>query len=185
MPRPIMTFDTCLTGELRVRCDPEAVRTSARRRVGPIHCAMARNDTDLQNGNEPLSSWRTWLIGAALALIAIARWNLLVAWALAVLGIYLSGAVWRVRRRRRAQREIRAALEQAGYETLHMQHRYWRTGPFSTWKTTSHSFVFRTLVRQAGGVPCILWAKWGRDWFGCPDKLEIRSETKSGEPSSC
>ncbi len=137
----------------------------------------------MHNSKKPLSFGQAWLIGAVVLYIAIARWNLLVAWGLAVLGIYLSGAVWRARRQRRAHGEIRAALEQAGYQTLHMKHRYWRTGPFSTWTTTSHNFVFRILVREAGGGQRIVWAKWGRDWFGCPDKLEIRSETEAGEPS--
>jgi hypothetical protein len=144
---------------------------------------MAGNDTATQNWKQPMTSWRAWLIGAAMLLIAIARWNLLVAWGLAVLGVYISGTVWRIRRQRQAQRDIRAALEQAGYETLQMRHRYWRTGPFSTWTTTSHNFVFRILVRQGGGQR-IVWAKWGRNWFGCPDRLEIRSETQAGEPST-
>jgi len=149
----------------------------------PAQAEMAGNDTATQNWKQPMTSWRAWLIGAAILLIAIARWNLLVAWGLAVLGVYISGTVWRIRRQRQAQREIRAALEQAGYETLQMRHRYWRTGPFSTWTTTSHNFVFRILVRQ-GGAQRIVWAKWGRNWFGCPDRLEIRSETQAGEPST-
>jgi hypothetical protein len=124
-----------------------------------------------------MTSWRAWLIAAAILFVAIARWNLLVAWGFTVLAIYISGVVWRIRRQRRAEREIRAALQQAGYEILQMKHRYWRTGPFSTWITTSHNFVFRILVRQSGSAQRIVWAKWGRHWFGEPDRLELTWDT--------
>jgi hypothetical protein len=126
---------------------------------------------------------RAWFLVAAVVFIAIAvlitiaRWNLFVAFALNwVGGIFVYGVVWRLVRRRRAEREIRTALEQAGYEIMQMKHRYWRTGLFSTWTTTSHNFVFRIVVSQSGGAQRIVWAKWGRYWFGHPDKLELRWE---------
>lgn len=127
-----------------------------------------------------MNKTRAWLIVGAVLFVAIARRNLLVALGLTWLGIFVYGIVWRLRRRRRAQQEIRAALQQAGYDVVQMRHRYWRTGPFSTWTTTSHNFVFRILVRQSGGAQRIVWAKWGRYWFGHPDKLELSWESGIG-----
>jgi hypothetical protein len=121
-----------------------------------------------------------WRMVAAVLFIAIARWNLVVALGLTVFGIYLWGVAWGVRRWRRAREDIRAALQQAGYEIVQMKYRRFRKGPFPFWKTSSYYFVYRILVCQPGGGQRVVWARWGRYWFGYPDKLELSWESELG-----
>ena len=93
------------------------------------------------------------------------------------LAVFSYGAVWNRRRKRRAHDNIRAALQQAGYEVVNMSYRYWRTGPFSVWNTSRLHFVFRVLVRRAPGGERSVWARWGRPWFTSPDTLELHWDT--------
>lgn len=117
------------------------------------------------------------LVALGVALIAVgALWGLLMAVALAWSGLVVAGGVWTILRFRRARAEIRAALEQAGYEVMHMSHRYLRLGPFSVWNTSRLQYVFHIQVRETVGRQRTAWARWGRTWLTSPDTLELNWE---------
>lgn len=120
-----------------------------------------------------MKRWQAWLIVGVVLVAAVARWNIVVAIFVVWLSAYTYLVIWSLRRRRRAREEIRAALQQAGYEVVKMNYRYWRTGPFSIWNTSRLHFVFRILVRQATGGERTVWARWGRAWFTTPDTLVL------------
>jgi hypothetical protein len=85
------------------------------------------------------------LVAVGVVLIAVgALWGLLVAVAVAWLGLLVAVYVRTILRFRRARAEIRATLEQAGYQVMRMSHRYLRLGPFSVWNTSRSQFVFHS-----------------------------------------
>jgi len=120
---------------------------------------------------------QAWLIAGGVVVAAVARWDIFVAIVVAWFGAIVYLAIWNVRRRRYAREEIQAALQQAGYEVVRMNYRYWRTGPFSIWNTSRLQFVFRVLVRQVGQEQTV-WARWGRSWFFDSDRLDLNWETR-------
>lgn len=85
-------------------------------------------------------------------------------------------AVWSLGQFRRARREIRHAIEQAGSTPIQMRYRHLRLGPFSLWDTSRSQHVYRIVVREATGRERIVWARWGRRWFWNQDTLELKWE---------
>jgi hypothetical protein len=119
-----------------------------------------------------------WLVAGTVLVAAATYWSFFVALVLAWLEVLIFSTAWQLRRRRCAREDVRAALQQAGYEVVTMSHRYWRTGPFSIWSTSRLHFVFRMVVRGTTDGERLLWARWGRSWFTSPDALELNWEAR-------
>jgi hypothetical protein len=119
-----------------------------------------------------------WLLAGSVLIAAATYWSFFGALVLAWLEVLIFSAVWQLYRRRRAREDIRAALQQAGYEVVTMSHRYWRTGPYSIWSTSRLHVVFRMVVRRRADGERLVWARWGRYWFTSPDTLELNWEAQ-------
>jgi hypothetical protein len=84
--------------------------------------------------------------------------------------------IWTLGQFRRARREIRHAIEQAGSTPIEMRYRHLRLGLFSLWDTSRSQHVYRVVVREATGRERIVWARWGRRWYWNQDTLELKWE---------
>ena len=84
--------------------------------------------------------------------------------------------IWSLGQFRRARREIRHAIEQAGCTPIEMRYRHLQLGPFSLWDTSRSQHVYRVVVREATGRERIVWARWGRRWYWTQDSLELKWE---------
>jgi hypothetical protein len=116
------------------------------------------------------------LIAVLVGLIAIVtKWGIAAAigfWVLLMVALL----IWALGQFRRARREIRRAIEQAGSTPIQMRYRHVRLGPFSLWDTSRSQHVYRVVVREATGRERIVWARWGRRWFWNQDTLELKWE---------
>jgi hypothetical protein len=93
--------------------------------------------------------------------------------------IMIALLIWSLGQFRRARREIRHAIEQAGGTPIEMRYRHLRLGPFSLWDTSRSQHVYRIVVREATGHERIVWARWGRRWYWTQDSLELKWEDLS------
>lgn len=113
-------------------------------------------------------------IAAIIVCIAIAtKWGLAVGvvfWFLFVTAVLL----WGLDQRKRARREIRDQIEQAGCKVVKMSYRYFRLGPFSHWNTSRTQHVYRMVVQEPTRRERIVWARFGRRWYWNPDSLELK-----------
>jgi len=116
------------------------------------------------------------LIAVLVGLIAIVtKWGIAAAigfWVLLMVALL----IWALGQFRRARREIRRAIEQAGSTPIQMRYRHVRLGPFSLWDTSRSQHVYRVVVREDTGRERIVWARWGRRWFWNQDTLELKWE---------